>query len=81
MNDEQDNKLIQDLKYHYKLGRAKDRINEINYIKWDNVKKISNPYEFIHTFNKNTFQNDDRSIALLKPLSRSFFKMIEISVP
>ena len=67
-----------DLKYHYKLGRAKDRINEINYIKWDNVKKISNPYEFIHTFNKNTFQNDDRSIALLKPLSRSFFKMIEI---
>ena len=67
-----------DLKYHYKLGRAKDRINDINYIQWDKIKKISNPYEFIHTFNKNTFQNDDRSVAIIKPLSRSFFKMIEI---
>lgn len=41
---------------------------------WDKYKKYSNPYEYIHTLIPNTKQ----SICTLKPLSRSFYKMIEI---
>ena len=63
---------------YYKINRAKNRITEINSNQWDEVKKITNPYEFIHTFNSKTKAIDSRSIALYKPLSRSFFKMIEI---
>ena len=63
---------------YYKINRAKNRITEINSNQWDEVKKITNPYEFIHTFNSKTKTIDSRSIALYKPLSRSFFKMIEI---
>lgn len=58
--------------------------NELNDIKnkidedsdWDKMKKITNPYELIHlSFNKNKYNN---SIANYNPLSRSYFKMIEI---
>ena len=42
---------------------------------WDFYKKITNPYEYIHTpYN----YNKTYSICKYKPLSRSFFKMIEI---
>lgn len=41
---------------------------------WDNLKKYTNPYEFIHT----PIPNSRSSICKLKPLSRSFFKMIEL---
>ena len=41
---------------------------------WDRCKKLTNPYEYIHTAVPNTKQ----SVCRLKPLSRSFFKMIEI---
>lgn len=40
---------------------------------WDNTKKYTNPYEFIHTPVPNS-----KSVSTVKPLSRSFFKMIEI---
>ena len=66
------------LESYYKLNRAKNRITDINSNQWDEVKKITNPYEFIHTFNSKTKNIDSRSIALYRPLSRSFFKMIEI---
>jgi len=66
------------LESYYKLNRAKNRITEINSNQWDEIKKITNPYEFIHTFNSKTKNIDSRSIALYRPLSRSFFKMIEI---
>lgn len=42
---------------------------------WDRVKKFSNDYELIHIPNK---RNKSDSIALYQPLSRSYFKMIEI---
>lgn len=42
--------------------------------RWDVFKKYTNPYEFIHTIIPNTKQ----SISKMKPLSRSFYKMIEI---
>lgn len=41
---------------------------------WDNFKKFTNPYEFIHT----PIPNNKNSVSNLKPLSRSFFKMIEL---
>ena len=66
------------LESYYKLNRAKNRITDINSNFWDEVKKITNPYEFIHTFNSKKKTIDSRSIALYRPLSRSFFKMIEI---
>ena len=42
---------------------------------WEKYKKITNPYEYIHTPIKNNFP----PVCSLKPLSRSFFKMIEMS--
>jgi len=42
---------------------------------WDKHKKFSNDYELIHIPNK---RNKTDSIALYQPLSRSYFKMIEI---
>jgi len=42
---------------------------------WDKYKKYTNPYEYIHTIIPNTKQ----SVSKLKPLSRSFYKMIEIT--
>jgi hypothetical protein len=55
------------------LNNVKIQINGYNE-KWDVFKKYTNPYEFIHTMIPNTKQ----SISKLKPLSRSFYKMIEI---
>ena len=42
--------------------------------KWDSYKKYTNPYEYIHT----TIPGFKVSISLHKPLSRSYFKLIEI---
>jgi len=41
---------------------------------WDIMKKITNPYEYIHTI----VPNHKVSLCKYKPLSRSFFKMIEM---
>ena len=66
------------LEYTYKLNRAKNRINDYSSTVWEEVKKHTNPYEFIYAFNTKHRGNDYRSVSLYKPLSRSFFKMIEI---
>jgi len=57
---------------HY-LSEIKKRIDTISE-DWDNYKKYTNPYEFIHT----NIPTKKRCIAKHKPLSRSYFKMIEI---
>ena len=55
------------------LYSVKQRINDhIN--DWDNIKKITNPYEYIHT----NISAGKYSISKIKPLSRAFFKLIEI---
>lgn len=41
---------------------------------WDNYKKLTNPFEFIHT----VVPNCKSQVSRLIPLSRSFYKMIEI---
>jgi 23S rRNA U2552 (ribose-2'-O)-methylase RlmE/FtsJ len=43
---------------------------------WDNIKKFTNPYEYIHT----NINGNKTNISKLRPLSRSFYKMIEIIV-
>lgn len=43
--------------------------------KWDDYKKITNPYEYIFlSWNRRT----SRSVSTRQPLSRSFFKMVEL---
>jgi 23S rRNA U2552 (ribose-2'-O)-methylase RlmE/FtsJ len=54
------NMVKQDIKYY---------IND-----WDDIKKITNPYEYIHT----NMPHTKCAISKIKPISRSFFKMIEL---
>lgn len=57
---------------HY-LTKVKKRINKYPE-EWDNIKRITNGYEYIHT----TIPHSKHSISKIKPLSRAFFKLIEI---
>ena len=58
------------------LSFYKNKIDELEFNKeWDYAKKLSNPYELIHIPN-NKSRND--SIADYHPLSRSYYKMIEM---
>ena len=55
------------------INYAKKQI-ELYYLEWDIYKKYTNPYEYIHSI----IPNNKTSVSKLKPLSRSFFKLIEI---
>lgn len=55
------------------LSDIKKRIDHQEH-EWDIFKRYTNPYEYIHT----NVPNKRKSIAKCKPLSRSYFKMIEI---
>ena len=56
----------------------KNKIDELEDTKlWDRAKKFSNDYELIHLPNK---RNKKDSIALYEPLSRSYFKMLEMII-
>jgi len=57
----------------YYLYDIKERIHEYEQ-DWDQFKKYTNPYEFIHS----NLPNRRKSVSKYKPLSRSFFKMVEI---
>ena len=41
---------------------------------WSNIKKYTNPYEFIHT----NIPSHNYPVSKIKPISRAFFKLIEI---
>ena len=63
---------------HNKLIEFKNKIEELdNPQNWDNAKKFSNKYELIYLPNKK-FKLD--SISKYEPLSRSYFKLLEIIV-
>jgi len=64
--------LINKTLYKY-LSFIKEQI-DCRIEEWDKYKKYTNPYEYIHSIIPNTKQ----AIATLKPISRSFFKMVEI---
>jgi len=58
------------------LQAAKERISVLEATnRWELVKKMVNPYEMVYTHEDPYFHP---SIALIKPLSRSYFKLIEI---
>jgi len=57
---------------HY-LNEIKKRIDSKEQ-EWDTVKRYTNPCEYIHTM----IPCKKKSIAKKKPLSRSYFKMIEL---
>ncbi len=55
------------------LNKIKSKIND--YIpQWDNIKKYTNTYEFVHT----NIPDCKYSISKYKPISRAFFKLVEI---
>lgn len=67
------NPIIVSKTLHKYLLDSKGRID--NYLnEWDKLKKYTNPYEFIHSPLPGTKQ----AICPLKPLSRSFYKMLEL---
>ena len=68
-----DNNIIINKTLNKYLNFTKEQI-ESCLDQWDKYKKCTNPYEYIHSIIPNTKQ----SVSLLKPISRSFFKMIEI---
>lgn len=60
-------------------------MNEINELKrrierdpegWDHAKRFINEYERVHVFRSSKFAP---SVAKIYPVSRSFFKLVEIS--
>ena len=57
---------------HY-LYKIKEKISNKEKF-WNSYKKMTNPYEYIHT----NVNNKQKSVATIKPLSRSFFKMVEM---
>ena len=57
----------------YYLNDIKEKIDDKER-DWDIYKKYTNPYEYIHT----PISNKRKSISKYKPLSRSYFKMIEL---
>ena len=59
---------------HNMLYTLKTEINNYSQY-WDLFKKITNPYEYIHT----QIKNKNLAVCQYKPISRSFFKLIEIS--
>jgi hypothetical protein len=63
------------------LHEYRNRINEYettlnNGKNWEYYKKVVNPYELVYTQKK--YDNFPESICILKPLSRSYFKMTEM---
>ena len=58
------------------LQVAKERISALEAShRWELVKKMVNPYEMVYTHEDKHFHP---SIAVIKPLSRSYFKLIEM---
>ena len=71
-----------DLNIDYKILNNDNYVNLQNHKNkiidskdWDKYKKYANEYELIHIPNK---KKTSESIALYNPLSRSYFKMVEM---
>lgn len=60
---------------HMHLCEMKEQIKECGEDAWDTIKKYTNPFEFIHTAIPNS---KFYTVSKLRPLSRSFYKMIEL---
>lgn len=58
----------------YYLSNIKEKMHEYN-SDWNVYKKYTNPYEYIHTM----IPNKKKCVSKHAPLSRSYFKMIELA--
>jgi|SaaInlStandDraft_5_1057022.scaffolds.fasta_scaffold00249_4 23S rRNA U2552 (ribose-2'-O)-methylase RlmE/FtsJ len=72
-NELKDNILISKTLHDY-LNTTKTEI-DMHYERWDIIKKYTNPYEYIHS----QIPNSKISVSKYKPLSRSYFKFIEMA--
>lgn len=70
--DISDNIFISKTLHNY-ITEIKKQIDQYNN-EWDNIKRYINPYEFIHT----KVPGEKFAICKYIPISRSFFKLIEI---
>jgi 23S rRNA U2552 (ribose-2'-O)-methylase RlmE/FtsJ len=61
---------------HTLRKRINDYEQECGQSEWEYYKKVVNPYEFVYTQKKYT--DFPESICILHPLSRSYFKMVEM---
>lgn len=68
--------LSDDQLFLNKLRENIDKYEKDSDGKWEFYKKVINPYELVYTQKK--YDNFPNSVCLLHPLSRSYFKMIEI---
>ena len=67
------NKSLIFKQYYNNVSKSKNKIDNVkNKLYWDKIKRIINPYESIYI-------NYYNSISKYKPLSRSFFKLLEIN--
>ena len=67
-----------DVELEERLNVAKSKINEYTFNnRWNKCKKLTNVYETIYLSSKKFEQY--RNIARINPVSRSYFKMIEIA--
>ena len=73
LKQKQEKKFYSNPSLRYYLTHIKGLIDE-NIDEWDNNKKYTNPYEFIHT----SIPGIKQSISKINPISRAFFKLIEI---
>ena len=73
-NDNNENTIFISKTLHSYIMNSKEKIDDYEK-SWDKYKKYVNPYEFIHT----VIPSVKQSIAKFKPLSRSYYKFIEIS--
>jgi 23S rRNA U2552 (ribose-2'-O)-methylase RlmE/FtsJ len=71
--DDKDNVYVSVTLNDY-LNKVKKQLDD-DYESWDFIKRYTNPYEYIHTIVPNT----KCSVSKLKPLSRSFYKMVELT--
>jgi 23S rRNA U2552 (ribose-2'-O)-methylase RlmE/FtsJ len=63
-------------KFDNQIKKCKSQIDELDNINdWDKAKKYLNPFELIHITSNNQRKN---SVAHYNPISRSYFKMIEM---
>ena len=68
-----DNNIIINKTLSMYLSKIKGQIDSKQH-EWDKYKKYTNPYEYIHT----TLPIRKKCVSKYIPLSRSYFKMIEM---
>ena len=70
---DEENIILLSKALYLQLGQIKSKI-ETDLAGWERYKKVTNPYEYINT----VVPHMKQPICSLKPLSRSFYKMIEL---